>query len=59
MKISEEKDLDYQLILINYIVEGCIQMFESDIKIHVLEKDLDLVKILKPDIMKSFKYFVE
>lgn len=42
------------MILINYIVEGCIQMFESDIKIHVLEKDLDLVKILKPDIMKSF-----
>lgn len=34
-------------------------MFESDIKVHVLEKDLDLVKLLKPDIMKSFQYFVE
>lgn len=34
-------------------------MFEPDIKVHVLEKDLDLVKILKPDILKSFQYFVE
>ena len=54
IKISDEADLDYQLILINYIVEGCIRMFEPEIKVHVMEKDIAILKSLLPDVVKSF-----
>ena len=34
-------------------------MFEEDIKIKVLQRDLETVKSLIPDIMQSFQYFME
>lgn len=57
--IASTQDKDYQLIMINFILEGCVQMFEEDMKIKVLERDLNLVKGLIPDVLKSFQYFME
>jgi hypothetical protein len=57
--IASSQDKDYQLIMINFILEGCVQMFEEDMKIKVLGRDLDLVKGLIPDVLKSFQYFME
>ena len=34
--ISEDKDVEYKLILLKFIVEGCISLFEEEVKIHVL-----------------------